>query len=68
VTKASNADQFPDDEFVDERHRALVERLRGLRWPEPPPGVRERRLQELRDVLARGARKGATDPEAPPEG
>ena len=67
MTKASNADHFPDDELVDERHRALVERLRNLHWPEPPPGVRERRLQELRDVLARGAARAATEPETPPD-
>lgn len=49
---------------AEEPHRALVERLRRLRWPEPPPGVRERRLTELREILARSASPPAPTPEA----
>jgi hypothetical protein len=57
VSKASNADEFPDDELIDERHRALVDRLRDLRWPEPPPEVRERGLEELREMLTRSSQE-----------
>jgi hypothetical protein len=32
--------------------RSLEERLRRLNWPEPPLGLRERTLQELRQKLA----------------
>jgi hypothetical protein len=52
VSNGSNGERLDE---VEERHQALVERLRRLRWPEPPSGVRERRLAELRDILARGA-------------
>jgi hypothetical protein len=54
----ANGDHVSDGddlEGVDDRHRALAERLRRLRWPEPPPGVRERRLEELREVLSRSS-------------
>jgi hypothetical protein len=52
VSTGSNGERFDE---VEERHRALVERLRRLRWPEPEPGVRERRLAELREMLGGGA-------------
>jgi hypothetical protein len=68
VSNPSNGDPLPDGddlEDVDDRHRALADRLRRLRWPEPPEGVRERRLAELRDILARGS--SASPPTDPPE-
>ena len=39
---------FPEDE----RLHPLEERLRRLNWSQPPPGVRERSLEELRRKLA----------------
>jgi hypothetical protein len=68
VSNPSNGDPLPDGddlEDVDDRHRALADRLRRLRWPEPPEGVRERKLAELREVLSRGSR--APDPPEPAE-
>lgn len=41
----------PFDEH-DERFQTLEERLRRLRWPAPPPGLRERTLEECRRQLA----------------
>ena len=41
------ADDMPEDD--DE----LARRLRGLDWPKPPPGLRERSLQELQQALER---------------
>jgi hypothetical protein len=40
------------DSPEDERLHPLEERLRRLNWPQPPPGVRERSLEELRRKLA----------------
>ena len=39
------ADDMPEDD--DE----LARRLRGLDWPKPPPGLRERSLSELQQQL-----------------
>jgi hypothetical protein len=46
----SDGDNLED---VEQRHEALVARLRRLSWPQPAPGVRERRLEELREMLER---------------
>ncbi|HVE68129.1 MAG TPA: hypothetical protein VNB64_06060 [Solirubrobacteraceae bacterium] len=53
----------------DETRRSLEERLRRLEWPAPPPGVRERTLEELKRKLAElsssnghGAAAEAEDP------
>jgi hypothetical protein len=35
-------------ENVEETQTPLEERLRGLDWPKPPPGMRERSLEEFR--------------------
>jgi hypothetical protein len=69
MSNPSNGDPLPDGDDlqdVDERHRGLADRLRRLRWPEPPDGVRERRLAELRDALSRGSKPSAS-PEASEE-
>lgn len=69
MSNSSNGDPLPDGDDLDEvddRHRALADRLRSLRWPEPPEGVRERRLAELRKALARGPR-GSRPPDPPEE-
>jgi hypothetical protein len=38
---------------------ALVERLRDLEWPKPPPGMRERTLGEIERVVFGTADGGA---------
>jgi hypothetical protein len=46
----------PEPEPADEMHeddQELARRLRGLDWPKPPAGLRERSLQELQEVLER---------------
>ena len=60
MSDGSNGERLDE---AEERHRSLVERLRKLQWPEPPPGVRERRLTELREILGRGAPPPAPSPE-----
>ena len=40
------------DDDVEERFGPLVDRVRQLRWPEPPPGVRERTLEQLKCMLS----------------
>ena len=67
MTDGSNGDNASDFDEVEERHQALIERLRQLRWPEPPAGVRERRLEELRDVLGRVPREPAPPSDDPPD-
>jgi hypothetical protein len=42
----------------DERLRPLEERLRRLNWPQPPPEVRERTLEELQRKLAEMSSNG----------
>lgn len=59
MSEASNGE--PLDE-IEEPHRPLVERLQRLRWPEPPAGVRERGLEELRRTLAE-LQEGQGDPD-----
>jgi len=44
------SETHPSDE--DERLQPLEERLRRLEWPQPPPGLRERSLEEFRRRLA----------------
>lgn len=40
----------PADEMPEEDDD-LAHRLRGLDWPKPPPGLRERSLRELQQQL-----------------
>ncbi len=54
---AHDNDAF-DDERELERFRPLEDRLRRLNWPQPPPGVRERTLEELHRMLDEHARSG----------
>lgn len=52
---AHDDDAIPKDETL----RSLERRLRRLNWPEPPPGVRERTLDELKRKLAASNGDGA---------
>jgi hypothetical protein len=67
VSDGSNRENASDFDEVEKQHRPLIERLRKLRWPEPPAGVRERRLDELRDVLGRMRGEPAAPSDDPPE-
>ena len=67
MSDGSNGENASGFDEVEERHRALIERLRRLRWPEPPSGVRERRLDELRDVLGRLPPEPAAPSDDPPD-
>jgi hypothetical protein len=44
----------------------LARRLRELEWPKPPPGLRERSLEQFRRRLAAEV-EPAVDPAATPE-
>jgi hypothetical protein len=41
-------DSRPTDDVEEAEIRPLEERLRRLNWPQPPPGTRERSLEEFR--------------------
>jgi hypothetical protein len=41
-------DSSRTDDVEEAEIRPLEERLRGLDWPKPPPGLRERSLEEFR--------------------
>jgi hypothetical protein len=47
---------------IEERFNPLVERLRHLEWPKPPPGVRERTLREVKRVLVDTGSRGDRSP------
>jgi hypothetical protein len=49
--KHQAAPRTGDNEEADERETELAQRLRALRWPEPPAGARERGLEALRPHL-----------------
>jgi hypothetical protein len=72
VTDPAHDDTHESPE--DEQLRPLEERLRRLNWPQPPPGLRERSLEELRRKLSElstngdgAAANGGASNEAEPE-
>lgn len=58
-------------ESSPERESELQRRLRGLQWPEPPAGARERGLESLLPYVAKLSENGNGDghkrPAEPPE-
>ena len=56
VTEPAHDDTHEAPE--DDELRPLEERLRRLNWPQPPPEVRERTLEELRRKVAEQSSNG----------
>jgi hypothetical protein len=58
---------YDNDAFEDgdpERLRPLEDRLRRLNWPQPPPGLRERSLEEFRRKLSQSGSGANGAPDA----